>query len=253
MKWTAIMYAYGDYHQLGTYKSLEDAKNAVEREIGKKMRKKRISNEEYELDGRHLAITVNSAKLGGYENLKEGLVHELRMVKSDIIHLLSKRNKSTLPYKVYTLNKNTLHIGGDAALEPDGMAMDMTEAFGSMFEFVGKVRGPRDGEHVYKFTITKEEAMKENTRMAQLAGCLNEASNPYDSIERKRKECKDGIKTMVKHMHDIEKSLNKTLVKAEDDDKLDDMTSAMMSWTETLRVMAVSIERLDPVYARGKY
>lgn len=71
MKWTAIMYAYGDYQQLETYRNQDDAKNAVEREIGKKMRKKRISNEEYELDGRHLAITVQRAKEAGYENLKE--------------------------------------------------------------------------------------------------------------------------------------------------------------------------------------
>lgn len=65
------MYAYGDYQQLGTYKTSADAKWAIQSEIGKKMKSKKVSNEQYELDGRHIAITTDEAKRCGYENLKE--------------------------------------------------------------------------------------------------------------------------------------------------------------------------------------
>jgi hypothetical protein len=72
-KWTAIMDAYGDYRQLDLYKSAADAKWAIQSEIGKKMKTRKVSNEEYELDGRHIAITTDEAKYAGYENLKEGI------------------------------------------------------------------------------------------------------------------------------------------------------------------------------------
>lgn len=76
MKWTAIINPTNGYQRLGTYKSMDEAKTAIEREVGKKLRAKRISNEEYEIGGKHLALTMNMAGHRRHENLKEGMMKE---------------------------------------------------------------------------------------------------------------------------------------------------------------------------------
>lgn len=175
MKWTAIVYAYGDYQQLGTYRGLDDAKTAIEYHIGKKMRAKRISKDEYELDGRHLAITMDTAKRAGYENLKEARQPK----KTDVMWALKKEN-SLIPYKVYEFNGRQLHLGADASQEPQAIIWDLEVAFkGMRFEYEGKVRGSRNGEHVYKFNIMKECEMR-----------LNEYSSGFDAIDLTSKDMK---------------------------------------------------------------